>query len=221
MNRQFSCTFLILSLIFAPAAVLAESGPPEVSLEGLELIGNYGRGEFLVDPRINWSVYTELQLDSATVAFRRNWQRDQNQFERFKVRASDMERIKKDLSQWFDEVFTEELTTNGGYKIVGESGDHVMRIEPHIVDLDVNAPDTRTTGFTRSYADTAGRMTLNLHIYDSVTGDLIAMASDRQVATQHGYARLTNNVTNNAEARLMFKRSAKALRERLDEARSH
>jgi hypothetical protein len=218
MNRKFLYGILIASLTAFYPALAAEAELPEVSLEGLELVEKDRRGEIYADPDVDWSVYTEIQLDQATVAFRKNWQRDQNRYNSFKVRASDMEQIKSGLAELFDEVFSEELSGEGGYTIVDETGDHVMRIEPHIVDLDVYAPDTRTAGVTRSYTESAGRMTLKLFIYDSITGDLIAAASDRREAPRRGYMQWTTSVTNNAEARRMLQHWAQGLRERLDEA---
>jgi hypothetical protein len=220
MTDKLITTLLILGLAVTPAAVRAEPEPPEISLEGLELVEKDRRGELYAAPGIDWSVYDEIQLDQATVAFRRHWQRDQNRNQPFKVRASDMERIKTGLAELFDTVFTEELTRDGGYTIIEESADNVMRITPHIVDLDVYAPDTRNVGISRSYTDSTGRMTLKLEIYDSITGDLIATASDRREAPRRGYVQWTNSITNNAEARRMLQRWAKGLRERLDQART-
>jgi hypothetical protein len=209
---------LFASLIALPAALPAETAPPEVSLEGLELVEKDRRGEIYADPDVDWSVYTEIQLDRATVAFRRNWQRDQNRNQSFKVRASDMENIRTGLADLFDEVFSGELSGEGGYTVTTAGNDHVMRIEPHIVDLDVYAPDTKSVGTTRTYTESAGRMTLKLFIYDSLTGDLIAAASDRREAPRRGYLQWTTSVTNKAEARRMLERWAQGLRERLDQA---
>lgn len=219
MNRDFFSVLLIISLLHLPASLWAESSAPEISLDGMELVEKDRRGEIYADPGIDWSVYTEIKLDPATVAFRRNWQRDQNRYQSFKVRDSDMQRIKSDLAELFDEVFREELTTNGGYQMTDTSGEHVMRIEPHIVDLDVYAPDTRSPGISRSYTETSGKMTLKLHIYDSITGDLLVAASDRRETPRRGYMQWTNSVTNKTDARRMLQHWAEGLRQRLDEAR--
>jgi len=220
MNKTLMITILFLGFLTAPAAVLAESAAPEISLEGLELVEKDRRGVLYADPGVDWSVYDKIQLDRATVAFRKNWQRDQNRAQSFKVRASDMERIKNELADLFNEVFTRELTDNGGYEITSETADNVMRITPRIVDLDVNAPDTTNPGITRSYTEQAGRMTLKLEIYDSVTGDLIVTASDRRESPRRGYMQWTTSVSNRAEARRMLEHWATGLRERLDQARS-
>ena len=224
MKNYLMSTFLIVGMVAVPAAILAKSEPPEISLEGLELVENSGRGELYADPDIDWSVYDKVQLDKATVAFRKNWQRQQTPYLTPTVKAADMDKIKTGLSELFDQVFTEELSSNGGYEITGDSGDNVMRITPRIVDLDVAAPDTQSAG-VRSYvgsAGSAGKMTLKLEIYDSVTGDLIVTASDREEAYHNPGRQWTwaTSVSNSAEARRMIKRWATALLKRLDEARS-
>jgi hypothetical protein len=219
-SRTLVSTLILGIMITAPAVIMAESEPPQISLEGLELVDKTRRGELYADPEVDWSVYEQVQLESASVAFRKNWKRDQNRYQYNKVRPSDMERIKTDLSDLFGTVFTEELT-NGGYEITDASGENVMRIVPHIVDLDVYAPDTRTVGIQRSYTEHAGRMTLKLEMYDSITGDLIAAASERREAPRRGYMQWTTSVTNNAEARRMLQGWAKRLVELLDDARSN
>jgi hypothetical protein len=213
---------LLLSFIMASAIApaMAKDDPPEVSIEGLELVDKNRRGEIYADPDIDWSLYTQTMLVPATVAFRRHWQRDQNRFQHFKIRARDMERIKTEMSELFDEVFTKELSENGGYTITDQAGDNVMRIKPAIVDLDVYAPDTlNSPGRSMQFTESAGRMTLKLEIFDSVTGDLIAVASDRREAPRRGYMQWTTSVTNRAEAQRMLQRWARDLVKRLDEAR--
>jgi hypothetical protein len=216
--KSLLLSFIMASTIALPA--LAKDDPPEVSIEGLELVDKDRRGEIYADPDIDWSLYTQTMLDPATVAFRRHWQRDQNRSYAFKIRAKDMEKIKTEMSELFDEVFTKELGESGGYTITDQAGDNVMRIKPAIVDLDVYAPDTlNSPGRSMQFTESAGRMTLKLEIYDSVTGDLIAAASDRREAPRRGYMQWTTSVSNRAEARRMFQRWAKDLVKRLDEAR--
>jgi len=213
----------LLSILFGLAGALpavAEDDAPEVSLEGLELVDKSRRGEVYEDPDVDWSAYTEIRLDPATVAFRKNWQRDQNRMQPFKVEDRDMERIKSDLAALFGEVFTEELTKDGGYRMATENGPAVMRITPRIVDLDVYAPDTATPARTDQYSESAGRMTLKLEIFDSVTGDLIVTISDRQEDPRLGWMEWRTRVSNRQDAERMLKRWASDLRERLDDARS-
>jgi hypothetical protein len=211
----------VVALVTITPTVAADTEAPAVLPDGLELVDKDRRGEIYADPNVDWSVYTQIQLDKATVAFRKYWQRDQNRYpSAFKVDAKDMEKIKSELSELFDEVFTQELTGKGDFQMASGSGDNVMRISPQIVDLDVYAPDTSSPGIQRAYTKQAGRMTLKLEIYDSVTGDLLATASDRREAPQRGYMQWTTSVSNRADARRMLQRWAKDLRKRLDEARN-
>jgi len=221
MNKTLTLMLLAVVMTALSFTLLAKSELPQVTPDGLELVEKDSRGYIYAAPDIDWGVYDRILLDQATVSFRKNWQRDQNRnaFDPFKVKASDMEKIKKDLSELFDQVFTEELTGNGDYIMATESDQNVMRISPQIVDLDVYAPDTPTAGMQRSYTNQAGRMTLKLDIYDSVTGDLLASASDRKEAPHRGYMQWTTSVSNYADARRMLQAWAKDLRKRLDEAR--
>lgn len=218
MQKTLLSSILIVGMAAAPAAASADSEVPEVSLDGLELVEKDRRGEIYAEPGVDWSTYSRIQLDKATVSFKKNWMRDQNRGRPFKVRAEDMERIKADLSDLFDEVFSKELSEKGDYDVTTESAGDVMRITPRIVDLDVNAPDTRSPGITQTFTEQAGRMTLKLEIYDSVTGDLIAATSDRRESPRRGYYQWTTSVSNRADARRMLQRWAKDLRERLEKA---
>lgn len=53
----------------------------------------------------------------------------------------------------FRQVFTEELTKNGGYTMATSAGEQVLSIKPAIVDLDVAAPDTDTAGYRLQFAE--------------------------------------------------------------------
>lgn len=199
---------------------VATAAAPTSSTDALQLVEKDRRGEIYANPNVDWSVYTEIQLEPATVAFRRNWQRDQNRYDPFKISTKDVERIKTSLSELFGEVFTRELTEDNGYTMASESGPTVLTIQPAIVDLDINAPDTNSyPGRVKSFTDTAGEMTLQLRLYDSVTGELLATASDRRQSPYRGYPQWTTSVSNRADAQRMLAQWAKALRERLDQAR--
>jgi len=211
-------TLLVFSLLSSSA--FAKSDPPETSIEGLTLVEKDRRGEIYADPGADWSEYSQIQLQRATVSFRKNWKRDQNRYDPFKVKDQDIEKVKSGLSDLFHDVFTEELSANGSYTMSESSGADVMTIKPRIVDLDIAAPDTMRAGMSKSYTEQAGRMTLMLEIYDSISGDLIAKVSHRQDAPRYGFMQWTTSVSNNAEARRMLQKWAAALRVRLDEARS-
>ena len=219
MYRINPLVSLLAALAFAGAVVAEDNTTPD-TLEDLRLVDKTRDSEIYADPSVDWSVYSEILLDPATVAFRKNWERDQNRMNSFKIRASDMERIRSELARLFDDVFSRELTEKGGYVLASQAGDNVLQITPAIIDLDVYAPDSRSQpGITRSYTKQAGRMTLRLEMYDSVTGALIATARDRQQAPYRGYMEWTTSVTNRRDAKQMLERWAEELRKGLDRAR--
>lgn len=214
--------FVILTVIFALATISpasAKKSLPAVNDEGMELVKDSDLAVVYADPGADLSIYNRIWLQDATVAFKKNWQRDQNRSNRLKVRTEDMERIQEDVATLFREVFTEELL-DGGYELAEEIGDDVLLVQPAIVDLDVISPDIQRAGRTDSYSESAGEMTLNLELFDSLTGDKIVKATDRKRDYRRGYIEWRTSVSNRADARRMMTSWAKALRSALDEARS-
>ena len=213
-------SFVIMALIFSIATIspaFAKS-KPEVDSEGMELVKKSKLATVYADPGADLSIYDRIWLQDATVSFKKNWQRDQNQSYPLKVRNSDMVRIQEDVATLFMEVFTRELTENG-YQMVEEAGPDVLLVVPAIVNLDVVAPDIPTSTNTRAYSTKAGEMTLNLELYDSLTNDKIAKATDRKRDYDRGYAEWRTSVNNTAVARRMMTTWAQALTSALNEAR--
>ena len=215
--------WLFCAILMAPLTGLnAKNGEADdPALEGFEVIEKNRWESMYVDPAVDWNRYQQFQLDPATVAFRKNWQRDQNRYDFNKVPDREVERIKTEMSELFGAEFTESLILKGGYELANDSGEQVMRIEPHIVDLDIYAPDTRNDPMIRrQYTESSGRMTLELNIYDSVSGDLIATVRDRQRAPWRGYWQWTTSVTNYADARNMIRNWAGDFIERMDSVKT-
>jgi hypothetical protein len=210
----------ILLLAVAPATTIAKKKDiPEYTVEGLKLVPNTKNIALVwAEPGANLSQYERVYLVEPYVAFKKNWQRDQNRGS-MKVKTSDMDRIKIRVKELFMEVFTEELE-NGGYTLANERAEDVLLVKPAIIDLDVNAPDIMTAGRTNTYAQSAGSMTLYLELYDSETDDLLAKALDAKADRQTSYMQWQTGPANRAAAKRMMKPWAEALREGLDEART-
>lgn len=222
MKRSITLLAILTLALPATAWSQAEALAPEVALDGLEQVEKTRHKEVYVAPGVDWGSYDAVIIDEATVAFRRNWQRDQNRAQPNRIRTSDMDRIRSSMSNLFDDVFSGELSDKGGYEIATGASQNVLRISPHILDLDLYAPDPRSApGIQRSYVETAGSMTLKLHLYDSVTGDLLAVASEHKESPRRGYLQWANTVTNTAEFRMMLEGWARDLREGLENARSN
>lgn len=220
ITNRITLSILSLLLSFAVIApVWAKKDLPAVNDEGMELVKNSELATVYADPGADLSIYNRVMLLDATVAFKKNWKRDQNRGNALKVKDSDMEKIQAEVADVFREVFTKELV-DGGYAIADAPGEDVLLVKPAIVDLDVSAPDIRSSTVTRNFSESAGEMTLNLELYDSVTNDKIAKATDRKRDHWRGQLEWRTSVSNRADARRMMTGWAEALRSALDEARS-
>lgn len=208
---------VLFSLAVAGNHAVAQEAVPEVTVEGLQLIKDSNLALVYAEPGIDLRQYSKINLDDAYIAFRKNWQRDQNRHHPQKVNAKDMARMKAELSSLFREVFSRTLL-EGGYELVTERAEDVLLIKPAIINLDVVAPDTMDANRGNSYSETAGEMTLYLELYDSVTDDLIAKALDRKTDRQTGYIQWQNRITNRAAANRILQVWANVLKKGLDQA---
>ena len=215
----FRAIFILLFSMVAVSPVLAKKDLPAVNDECMELIKDTDLATVYADPGADLSIYNRVMLLDATVAFKKNWKRDQNRGNPLKVKDRDMVKIQEEVAAVFREVFTKELV-DGGYAISDEAGEDVLLLKPAIVDLDVTAPDIQSSSVTRSFSESAGEMTLNLELYDSVTNDKIAKATDRKRDKWRGQMEWRTSVSNRSDARRMMTGWAKALRSALDEARA-
>ena len=157
-----------------------------------------------IDPDADFSVFKRVAILEPFVAFRSNWQRDQNRGRSRNISVRDMERIKADVATLFKQVFTERLE-NAGYDVIDEADEDVLLVRPAIIDLDITAPDTRTAGRSRTFTASTGAATLYIELFDSLSGDIIGRAADRQaVRRAGGMVSWSNSVTNTADARRMM-----------------
>jgi hypothetical protein len=169
-----------------------------------------------IDPDADFSVFKSVAILEPTVSFRSNWQRNQNRSRSRNISARDMDRIRADVATLFERVFTERLEA-AGYEVVDVAGDDVLVLRPAIIDLDITAPDTRSAGRNYTVTASTGAATLYIQLFDSLSGDIIGRAADRQAARSAG-GRMTwsNSVTNTADARRMVGRWADRLVEFLE-----
>ena len=202
--NQVTRTFIAISTLVMASAGPREALGADVSFDGLERIEGANVAMAYIDPEADFSVFKRVVILEPAVAFRSNWQRDQNRSRGRNIRAADMERIQRDIAALFTAVFTERLEA-GGFEVVDVAGDDVLALRPAIIDLDVSAPDTRTSGRSRTHTASAGAATLYIQLFDFVTGDILGRAADRREARRAGGTMTwSNRVTNTAEARRLF-----------------
>lgn len=219
---QFTRIFASLAVVGLFASpVLAKSDLPQINADGMELVKNSKMTTVYKDPGANLAGYTSFILEDASVAFKKNWKRDQNRQSidlSGKVSDKDMQRIKEGVAASFRDKFAKELG-DGGYQLVEEAGENVLIIRPAIVNLDVHAPDVRNASRTRVYSESAGEMTLNLELIDSQTNDKVVVVRDRKRDLGYGYVQWRTSGRNQADTNRMMMSWAKSFREALDDAR--
>ena len=207
---------LLLVALSATAVGAEEEESANTTFDGLIPLEESQVAMAYIDPSADFSVFQRVAIMEPVVAFRSNWQRDQNRSRSRNVRASDVERIKQDTAELWKQVFTERLES-AGFEVVNEAGEDVLLLRPAIIDLDILAPDTQRSGRNRTYTASGGAATLYLQLFDSMTGDILGRAADRQVARRGGgFVMQANRVTNRGDAARLFRRWADKLIEFLD-----
>jgi hypothetical protein len=159
---------------------------PEHTFDGLQRVPNSKITALYLRQGVDFGSYDKVAIRDCHVAFRKDWQREQNEAARVKVTDEDMALIKTDLAEGFRRVFTDRLTANGE-TVTTAAGTGVLILRPAIIDLDVSVPDRadpRPRGIYSSAS--AGQATLYLELYDSVTDQLLARAIDVVLKTWAG-----------------------------------
>jgi hypothetical protein len=212
MKTLLFCLFTLLAVPAANAEDMPDLFENLVPVEGAQM------GMAYIDPNADFGVFKRVMILDTFVAFRSGWERDQRRGTRgVRITANDMDRIKSDVANLFQQVFTETLEADDGFEVVEQADHDVLLLRPAIIDLDISAPDTMSAGRSRTFTASTGAATLYIELYDSVSGQIIGRAADRQ-ATRNagGTVSWSNRVTNTADARRMFGGWANTLRDFLD-----
>ncbi len=212
---------LAVTALLAAGAAAAKDDFPEITEDGLQRVQDSKLSVAYVDPDADFSIYDKVMLLEPHVAFKKNWQRDQNRSSVHRVSTSDMDKIKSRLKEGFHQAFVEVLEADDGYPVVEETGEDVLLVRPAIVNLDPVAPDVQSPGRSRTYTESAGEMTLYVELYDSITGDIIGKALDRQIDRRGSYMQWQTSASNRAAANRILKGWAQVLRDGLDEVHAN
>jgi hypothetical protein len=206
----------LICLVFMQSALAQQT--PRLTFDGLMEVENAQGTTAFIHPDVDFSVYTRVMLLDPHVAFRSNWQRDQNRSRSRNINARDMTRIRDDTAAFFRQVFTQNLQMNDGYEVVDEVAYDVLILRPAIINLDITSPDVAASGRSQNHTASAGEATLYIELFDAVSGQIIGRATDRQRAGGGaGMVSWNNRVTNRAEGRRIFNDWAQQLRAFLDQ----
>ena len=216
-NQLTAALFTVYVLCFMLPLTAFASEATNTQFDSLVPVEDASVAMAYIDPDADFSVFTRVMILEPYVAFRANWQRDQNRSRSRNIRARDMERIRTDLAAMFKQVFTERLQADDGFEVVDEADYDVLLLRPAIIDLDITAPDINTAGRSRTFSASAGAATLYIELFDSVNGTMIGRAADRQASRRGGTMTWSNRASNSAEARRAFRGWADQLRSFLEQ----
>jgi hypothetical protein len=203
LHSKLAHAALVVALVlgagaFSPA-VHAASKLPEVLPEGLKLLPKTKASAVYMRDGANFGAYDKVAILECPVAFRQNWQRDQNRKGTSRVTDSDVTKIRTALSAEFKKVFSQQLAAKG-QTVVTDGGSGVLILRPAIINLDIQVPNT-TAPNAYTFSDSAGQATLYLELYDGVSGELLARIIDaREAGADMVGNRLRNRNTNRADA---------------------
>jgi len=218
-NPLLLLSILALAIASTPALAKKKDELPKYTVEGLKRVENPKNLAIVyAEPGANLAQYDRVYITDPYVAFKKNWQRDQNRSKSHRISTKDMDRIKVNVQSIFMEVFTEVLN-EGGYELADERAEDVLIVKPAIIDLDVHAPDVMSAGRSSTYTQSAGTMTLYIELYDSETDDLLAKAMDPTADRQSSFMQWQTGPANRQAGKRMMKPWAEALRDGLDRAR--
>lgn len=158
-------------------------------------------------PQADFRGYARVMLDPTEVAFRKNWQRDQNSSIGVdRISDQDARRILDEARAGFEKIFAKAYR-DAGYQIATAPAPDVLRVRTAVLDIDVNAPDRMTAGRTRVYSREAGAATLVIEARDSLSGALLGRAVDADTVGDFG-PYLRNSATNAGAFEVTFSRWA-------------
>lgn len=217
--KSVGVAVLLAAPILLTSASAAPKGDPEkpMSYDGLQKISVKGIDLAYARPGATLAAYSRVMLEPIDVAFHKDWNPTKAQ-SRLKLSAEELENIKTGVAKIVYDEFVKELQSKSGFQVVSEAGPDVLRVKAHIVNLFVNAPESRTSAPTRTYTVSAGEMTIFAELFDSETGEVLARIADRRAARRASQVTLTNSVVNADEARSIASGWARILRDALDRA---
>ena len=96
----------------------------------------------------------------------------------------------------------------------------VIRIDASVKDLDLVAPDAGKGPAQRTYARSAGKMTVTIELRDAASGVLIGRLIDFEQTREYQEPKLVNQVTNLEDFRIGFANAARYAREAINVAKT-
>jgi hypothetical protein len=219
---------LLLALAITPAFAGDPPDKPRSRGEAKEMFGNEGLAKVKVEgldvvyarPGASLSAYKSVLVRPIDVSLRRDWKQSGG-MDRLRASDADVARIRERMSALVHEEFDKDLQQAGIAQAQAPGGD-VLEVELAVTDLYAAAPEIPKQLSARSevWALSAGSMTLQGVLRDSVTGETLARFYDYDTAREYSGPRRIEFGYNEIEARRIARRWAEALRAGVQAARA-
>jgi hypothetical protein len=182
----------------------AASAKPPTNWDGLAQVKAKNVDLLYLRPGADFSQYKAIVLDPTEVAFKKDWHKDINRSRRGAARYSEadvrraIDAAQDKLRNTFEKRFQET-----GFQVVPGPAENALRVFVGVANVDVTAPEIKSHGISRSYAEQAGHATLVVEVRDSLTGELLGRAVDHGAAGD-SLAMLRTSSTNWADFEHLF-----------------
>ncbi len=196
------CLLAVSALVVACAAPVKE---PERS----GFLSDYSRLQELDENELFFSAgktgnYSKFIVDPVTMLYR--------EMDPEKRQFTDEEL--EELKQYFHDKVVEHLTKDDGWAVVEEPGPGVARLRIGITDVDDTVGALNVTIYTKITGAGLGGASAEGEMVDSVSGEQLAA----MVRWGSGSRVLRAGFTHTGDAKILFNKWAKALREAIDKA---
>ncbi len=209
--RAFGAVLLLLLSAIAPAAE-----PPEVTEDGLVRVSSSRKVGVYRAPDVPFAHYQRVIIGPAIpIAFRKGWERAHPE-----VTPQDLESIRADFARALRIELERELVKRGGFAAAPDPAPDVIRIDASVKDLDLAAPAAGNRPAQRTYARSAGKMTVTIELRDAASGVLIGRVIDFEQAREYVEPKPVNQVTNLEDFRIGFANAARYVREAINVAKT-
>lgn len=219
---------LLASLAISRAFAGDPPDKPRSRGEAKEMFGNEGLAKVKVQgldvvyarPGATLSSYKTVLVRPIDVSLRRDWKQSGG-MDRLRASDADVARIRERMSALVHEEFNKDLQQAGVAQSQAAGAD-VLEVELSVNDLYAAAPEIPKQMSARSevWALSAGSMTLQGVLRDSVTGETLARFYDYDTAREYSGPRRIEFGYNEIEARRIARRWAEALRAGVQAARA-
>lgn len=194
MQHLKSLTWIACSCLLVASTSIAAADEPRLAQAPSRYLDHVS-----VLPGVDFSGYTKVLLQPASVSLRSDWLSDMNANRIALLRGTtqqDADMIAREAAKGLDGSLARAFR-QGRYEVVAQPGPGVITLVPRITKLYVNAPRSVVTQPGRTYVTNAGEGRYTVELRDSTTGRLVAqIADERRAGDRGGGLRLATPASN-------------------------